>query len=102
MIRNGTTCKVLNMPRYFIQNRDIAYRVVDGEAVLVDPDNAYVRVLNETGSFIWKLCRRKRGIDDLAREISGKFDVKRTDAKTDVSKFLSDMKKRGMIREIRA
>ena len=72
----------------YIQNKDVAWREVDGKAVLVNPTTAETKVLNAVGTLTWKLLEEPRTLDELAAAIEKGFQVSRRKAHLDADEFL--------------
>ena len=53
----------------YIQNSDIAWRVYDTEALLVDPVDSCVRQLNETAAQLWVFLEQPRTPSDCTDEL---------------------------------
>jgi len=69
----------------------LASRVVDGEAVLVDPDRNVVRMLNTVGSRIWELADGTRTVDEIARTLTEEFEVEVQEARQSVVQFVDEL-----------
>ena len=68
-----------------------ASRLVDGEAVIILPEEGVVRMLNQVGSRIWDLADGTRPVRDIAETIYGEFDVEREQARKEVVEFVQEM-----------
>jgi hypothetical protein len=68
-----------------------ASRLVDGEAVIILPEEGVVRMLNQVGSRIWDLADGTRPVRDIAETIYGEFDVEREQARKEVVEFIQQM-----------
>lgn len=79
------------MKKNFRKAKDAAWRVVDGEAVIVSPKDSNVTILNETGTFIWKLIDGSFGIEQIATALAEEFEVPPEQANKDVNEFIEDM-----------
>ena len=79
------------------QNPVIAWRVIDNEAVLVDPRDGQIRVLNRTASAVWNFCGEAQTLRDIAGHISGKFDITTNEALEDIRDFIKDCLTRDLI-----
>ena len=75
------------------RSSDTAFRIVDGEAVIVSPKEGVVRVLNNVGTSIWQMSDGKKSIKELVEKIVEEFDVERSIALADVSHFVGDLVK---------
>lgn len=72
------------------QNTVIAWREIDSEAVLVDPRNGQIRVLNRTATAVWSFCEEARTESDIARHLADKFDITIKEALEDVRDFIKE------------
>jgi hypothetical protein len=68
-----------------------ASRLVDGEAVIILPEEGVVRMLNQVGSRIWDLADGTRPVRDIAETIYGEFDVEREQVRKEVVEFVQEM-----------
>lgn len=75
----------------------IVSRVLEGEAVLVLPDQGKVKVLNEVGAFIWGQINGRRNIGEIAAEICAQYDVTPENAQQDVLAFIAGLARRGIV-----
>jgi hypothetical protein len=84
------------MPRY-IQNKDVAWRVVDSEAVLVKPQESRVVVLNETAGHLWEFLDKARTEEECVRSLTDNFKVDKAAAAADVREFLDEFLARDLV-----
>lgn len=75
---------------------NVAWRVIDGAAVVVAPHSPTIQTLNPVATRIWEL------VDDLplpaiVDTIVNEFDVARTQAEHDVMQFVSDLERGGLL-----
>ncbi len=80
-----------------VQNPDIAWREIDGEAVLVISESSDIKVLNRIGTQIWKQCDGHNEAALIAQEIALQYDVQIEEAITDVLGFLAELRSKGLI-----
>jgi len=68
-----------------------------GELVVVDlRDGACLR-LNASGARIWRGLESGLAVEEIAREIAGRFGIDQTRAAADVAAFLEDLRARGLL-----
>jgi hypothetical protein len=72
-------------------------RQLDNEAVIVQPDQGEIRVLNEVGARIWALSDGVRSARDIAATLCVEYDVTPTAAEADVLAFLTELQRKGLI-----
>lgn len=81
------------------QNQAVAYRVIDGEAVLLK--DVTMLSLNETGTFIWKILEEESLTEEeITKRLVEEYDISFEEALNDVKLFLEELEKRGMILKI--
>ena len=81
------------------RNGNFAWRIVEGNAFIVDSGGNMLHELNETGSRIWKLMDGRHTLKEIASEISREFDTDQLAAEKDVVEFISELEKKGLARE---
>ncbi len=72
-------------------------REVDGEMVVVLPDNGEFLVLNSTGMSIYRLSDGTRTLGEIARQMTEMYDVESEQMLSDVITFVDDMIERGVL-----
>jgi hypothetical protein len=75
----------------------VVSRMVDGEAVLVDPKKGMVRVLNPTGARIWEMIDGRRTVAKLAADIAAEYGIEVPRAQADTIAFCEDLVRRGVL-----
>lgn len=86
------------MIEYSIANPEIVFREEDKEALLFDPKTGEIKLLNETGSFIYKLCDGRHKREDIVREIIENFEIDDEErVKGDLDRFLKGLQDKGYV-----
>jgi hypothetical protein len=86
----------LTLETRLVHNSRVVYRVIDGEAVLVDPAIGKVRVLNELGGRIWELIDGQRTLAEIVALICQEYDVPPDQVTSDVLAFLEELTRKGL------
>ena len=73
----------------------IAWREVEGEAVLVNVRRDEVIHLNPSASFLWSSLDGQATLEDIARSITGEFEVGLETALADIIAFAADLVEQG-------
>lgn len=76
---------------------DIPFRVIEGEAVLVNTSTHEVIHLNDTGTFVWKNIDGIINIETLVMRLTDEFEVEEAAAREDVLSFASNLIEKGLI-----
>lgn len=82
------------------QNKDIAWQEYDGEVVLVDPEDAVCRVLNETASFIWKQCGQPCSAEKIVEGLYQHYHVTRDELQEDVDSIMKEFLAKRILEEV--
>lgn len=77
--------------------QDIVWQQVDDEAVLMLPERAEVKVLNEVGARIWALIDGHRTVGAIAALIRAEYEVTPDAAQQDTLAFIHDLLQRQML-----
>ncbi len=79
------------------KNPNSAYRIYDGQATIVLPEQAEVNVLNEIGSLVWDRIDGTRTVAQLIDEVVEQCDTTPEVARRDVLEFLQSLRAHGMV-----
>jgi hypothetical protein len=85
------------MKDYPIIHPELIWRLLDGQAVIVSPTSGEVRVLNQVGTDIWQHLNTGTQVEDIKKVLVQQYDLSPQQAEADVSAFLGDLTKRGLI-----
>lgn len=75
----------------------LAWREIDGQVVIISPEDSVVHELNETASFIWKQADSGRDADEIARNIGTEYSIAASEAQVDMEEFLSCLAAKGLL-----
>ena len=81
-------------------NTDIAaWRIVDGEAVIVHADTSAYYGLNATATFIWEnILTEALATEEITERVGSRFGVGSEVIQRDVESFLTGMEQEGLVR----
>lgn len=74
-----------------------AWRVVDGEAVMVLPSTGKVHTLNGVGTRFWELVDGQRTIAEIATQLADEFDAPPDRIAADCRGFAAELNERGLL-----
>ncbi|HVA71986.1 MAG TPA: PqqD family protein [Candidatus Limnocylindrales bacterium] len=78
-------------------NPMLAWREIDGQVVIISPEDSVVHELNETGSFIWKQIDFGRGASEIARNMVTEYALPASEARADAEEFLECLAAKGLL-----
>ena len=68
--------------------KKVAYRVIDGEAVIVNLENSTFHNLNDVGTFIWEQIHGEVTLNQIIQKICQEFEIDYKIAEKDCLDFL--------------
>ena len=82
---------------YPVQNPRAAWRVYEGEAVIVSPEDSTLHTLNPVGTLIWEAADGRTALDTIVGRVCDRFDVDRATAARDATSFVEQLCRRGLL-----
>jgi hypothetical protein len=101
--RNKESCDSAGSEeQLLVRSRSVVSRFVAGETLIVPVrgrvgDLASIYSFNGTGSLIWKLLETPRTLAEVIAAVAEEYDVERTRAEQDVTRFVSEMVSVGLV-----
>lgn len=74
-----------------------AWRLIEGEAVILSMDTKVFRGLNAVSSRVWELIDGRRSVDEIAQLIAHEFQVAPDVAARDVRAFMEELLAKGLV-----
>ena len=82
---------------YPAQNPRAAWRVYDGEAVIVSPEDSMLHTLNPVGTLIWEAADGRTDLSTIVGRVCAAFDVDTATAERDATVFVEQLSRRGLL-----
>ncbi len=82
---------------YLTQSSRAAWRVYDGEAVVLCPDDSTLNTLNAVGTLIWESADGKTSVSAIVARVCEEFDVDPERAERDTMAFITKLRGRGLL-----
>jgi hypothetical protein len=78
--------------------KDLICKKLGDEAMLYDPTNENVHVLNTTSLFIWNLLDGKNNLSDIEKKMRENFTISPdVNLLSDITKTISDFQGKGLL-----
>ena len=88
------------MIEYPIANPEIVFREELDEAILFNPNTGEIKLLNETGAFIYKLLDAKHSVEQIVDKLAKSFEIEsREDALAEVREFIDSLQEKNLVGE---
>ncbi|MBI5188249.1 MAG: PqqD family protein [Nitrospirae bacterium] len=88
----------MDKDRCFVRNSSVSYKLIGDELIIVDPYRHKLLRLNNVGRVIWELLDGRYSIVQITDILGEQFDVTRETIEKDVSRFISLLFKRELIK----
>ena len=85
--------------RYTIDSRKVAYRVIGGEAVILNLDNGYYYSLNEVGTRVWEAIEDNRSVDAILDLLEKEYGMPKKQLRDDIIVLLQHLEKEELVEE---
>ncbi|MEK7449984.1 MAG: PqqD family protein [Planctomycetota bacterium] len=79
------------------KNESIAYRIIEGEALLVSPADNLIYPLNPVATRIWELLDNKRETHQIISIVSEEFDALPATIQNDTVSFIDELASKGLV-----
>jgi hypothetical protein len=84
------------MNGFIIRNPKLAWREIDGETVIISPEDSQVHELNETASLIWKHAEGKTS-QQVAERVSAEYEISVAAARADVDALVAAWQQKHLV-----
>ncbi len=73
------------------QHPNAAWREVEGEVVIISPEDSVLHELNATASFIWKRATGQPSVEEIALQLAEEFEVEEAVALADARELVQQL-----------
>jgi len=83
--------------KYPRQNPDTPARSIEGEAIVITPDDSKMHNLNPTATFVWDRADGNRKLEIIFQEMLAEYDVEEANLREDILLFIHEAHDKGML-----
>ena len=83
--------------QYPARNSRVAWRVYDGEAVILVAEDSTLNTLNAVGTVVWEAADGRTPVSAIVDRVCDEFDVDLAQAERDVAGFIEKLRRRGLL-----
>jgi hypothetical protein len=80
-----------------VRNQQLAWREIEGEIIIISPEDSQVHELNETAALIWKSADGAQSVDEIANAVAAHYDVSRETARADVADLIAQLAEKQLL-----
>ena len=77
--------------RFRVHEQEVAAKVIDGEAIIINLTTGVYYSLDPTGSEIWSLLEARHDLDTTVGHLCGRFDVSEGACRSDVERLVEQL-----------
>ncbi len=77
--------------------QEVAAKVIDGEAILINLSSGIYYSLDGVGAFIWERIAQGYSLEEIVAGISARYDVSAELAKADVQKLATELQQENLV-----
>lgn len=77
-----------------------AWRIIEGEAVILSLETKVLRGLNPVGSRVWELIDGRRSVEEITHVIVEEFEVSLQEVTRDVREFVQALLDKGLVTRV--
>jgi len=71
--------------------KEVAAKVMDGEAILINLSNGIYYSMDRVGSLIWEMIEKSSSVEEMTAAISARYDIPPEQARTDVERLVGEL-----------
>lgn len=86
-----------DMSRVYAINREVAHREIEGQILILRPDDSFLYTLNGSGKLIWLGIAKKKKLSSIIKSVSKEFGIPDETARLDVLAFVRELEEKGII-----
>jgi len=89
---------MLNLHDCLLPNgKEVAAKVTDGEAILINLSNGVYYSMDKVGGFVWELIEGGCSIEQMIVAITVRYDVSREQAQADVERLTAELREGDLV-----
>lgn len=85
-----------SLNRLIKRNENVAWRVIDGETLIVNPKDSLIYPLNIVATRVWELINGENSCSDIIAIIDEEFEGEKTGLQQDILSFIDDLLNKGL------
>ena len=71
--------------------KEVAAKVMDGEAILINLSNGIYYSMDKVGSLIWEMIEKSSSVEEMTAAISARYDIPPEQVRTDVERLVGEL-----------
>ena len=97
MNQERCTMQKIDFDQTYVVSGEISHREIEGQILLLRPDDHCLYTVNGTGKFIWIEILKRKPVSMIAKNLAKSFNISEEKACKDVLKFVRDLEEKKII-----
>jgi hypothetical protein len=77
---------------------EVAAKVIDGEAIIINLSNGIYYSMDKVGGFIWEMIEGRHSLQTIVESISTRYDVSTEQARADVERLVAELVQENLVK----
>jgi hypothetical protein len=91
MIEEGGSAMLSPDTHLRLNEEEVAAKVIDGEAIMINLSNGVYYSMDEVGGLIWEMIEGRYSLQEMVAEIIARYDVSPRQAQADVERLVGEL-----------
>ena len=87
---------VLNQ-RFLLREDEVAAKVIDGEAIIINLANGIYYSMDKAGALIWEMIQTKHSLEETLTAVTTCYEVSQEDARRDLEQLVEELLKENLV-----
>src|SRR5437762_14213205 len=79
------------------RGEEVAAKVIDGEAILINLANGVYYSMDKVGGLIWEMIEGQHTLDEMVEAVTGRYEVGRDRAEADVQRLAAELLQENLV-----
>ncbi len=87
--------------KFTVNKEAVTFRVLDGEAIIINKKNSYFYTLNKIATFIWgSLTDHELALEDIVNQTARHYQKNEKEINEDINKLIANLTKNNLLKKI--
>ena len=89
----------MSTSRYRLQpnKEEVAAKVMDGEAILINLSNGIYYSMDKVGGLIWEMVEERRSLEEMVARVVASYEVSEEQARADVERLMEELVQENLV-----
>jgi hypothetical protein len=83
--------------RFLPRSEEVAAKVIDGEAIIINLANGVYYSMDKVGAFVWDLLQAGHTLENVIAAVAGHYDVSRQQAELNVEELVQELVQENLV-----